>query len=187
MGVHPPNRTYTNRVRVGEWVGAGTPVPSWCALVPSVARRSAVACSGPGVLDYWSPGVRSTRSPAPRTPSLLLASGRGTLIGKPPPRNFPGTFQNITYPRRDLPRHPRELPGNFPKHHIPSHDCSGVLECWSTGVLEYWSTGVLECWSTGVLEYWSTGVLEYWSTGVPECWRLEYWLAWLERGRGGSN
>ena len=58
MGVQPRNRTYTNRVRVGEWVRAGAPVraiPLWFPLVrgASLLRCRVVEYSSTGVLEYW--------------------------------------------------------------------------------------------------------------------------------------
>ncbi len=57
VGVQLRNRTSTNRERVGEWVRDGAPVRSWCPLFRAGARRSAVACSGPGVLEYGGTGA----------------------------------------------------------------------------------------------------------------------------------
>ena len=56
VGVQPRNKTYTNRVRVGEWVRASAPVPS-------VPLCSALVRAGPRpllrvrVLEYWTIGV----------------------------------------------------------------------------------------------------------------------------------
>ncbi len=104
-GFIPP----TERIRTGCALGSGWgPAPQ----SPPGVRWSPPLRVGPllrvRVLEYWTtgvPGVRSTRSPAPRTPSLLLASGRGTLIGKPPP----GTSRELSKTSHTL-----------AKHHIPS-------------------------------------------------------------------
>ncbi len=61
-GVQPRNRTYTNRVRVGEWVRAGAPVRAialWFPLVRGapLLRCGAVESWSAGVLECWSTGV----------------------------------------------------------------------------------------------------------------------------------
>ena len=116
-----------------------------CSFVSAQLGAESLECSGclswsTGLLESWSTEHTEPRSAhalspiglrpgyldrqAPPGTSRELSKTSHTLAETSPgtPGNFPGTFQNVTYPRRDLPRNPRELPGNFPKHHIPSQN-----------------------------------------------------------------
>ncbi len=53
-GVQPRNGTYTNRVRVGEWVRAGAPVRAIALWFPLVRGAPLLRCR---VVESWSAGV----------------------------------------------------------------------------------------------------------------------------------
>ncbi len=121
MGVQPRNRTYTNRVRVGEWVRAGAPVRALALWFPLVRGAPLLRC---GAVESWSAGVLECWSTG-----VLEYGARGA-------------------PLRVRPLSYRPLAGLTGRVEVVVVVVGRVVGCcvggsWSTGALEYLSAEVL--------------------------------------------
>ena len=89
VGVQPRNRTYTNRVRVGEWVRAGAPVRA-IALWSAAVRCCLVGSWSTGVLVHWITGALGAWSTGARGAPLRVRP-----LSYRPPAGL--TWQGVLY------------------------------------------------------------------------------------------